>query len=160
MNPIPGANAVSSLPSGASGGVKSEWLKLAQDAFSRSTNYFDNNYRKQWEDDLRMFQSRHPTDSKYNSEAYKFRSRFFRPKSRSVLRKNEATAALAFFSNPDVTSIEPNNPNDLQQAISSDLMKELLQYRLTKTIPWFLTVIGGFQDAMNVGLVCSLQHWR
>jgi hypothetical protein len=62
--------------------------------------YFDNNYRKQWEDNLRMFQSKHPRDSKYMSEAYKYRSRIFRPKSRSVVRKNEATAALAFFSNP------------------------------------------------------------
>jgi hypothetical protein len=70
-------------------------------------HYFDNNYRKQWEDNLRMFQSKHPRDSKYMSEAYKYRSRIFRPKSRSVVRKNEATAALAFFSNPDVVSIDP-----------------------------------------------------
>src|SRR3972149_7636552 len=78
------------------------WLKLAQDAFSRSTNYFDNNYKQRWEDDLRMFQSKHPRDSKYISDNHKYRSRIFRPKSRSVIRKNEAPRAPPFFSNPDV----------------------------------------------------------
>ena len=136
------------------------WLKLAKDAYSRSTNYFDNNYKQRWEDDLRMFQSKHPRDSKYISDNYKYRSRIFRPKSRSVIRKNEATAALAFFSNPDVVSIDPQNQDDKMQVASSIAMKELLQYRLTKTIPWFLTVIGGFQDAMTVGLVASMQLWR
>ena len=157
MNSIPGANAVTSGDQG--GATNDPWLKLAKDAFSRSTTYFENNYRKEWEDGLRMFQSRHPRDSKYLSDAYKFRSRLFRPKSRSVLRKNEATAALAFFSNPDVTSLDPGN-SSLESAMGAELMKEIIQYRLTKTIPWFLTVIGGFQDAMNIGLVCSLQHWR
>lgn len=141
-------------------GKTSEWLKLAQDAYSRSTNYIDANYRKGWEDNLRMFQSKHPRDSKYNSEAYKYRSRVFRPKSRSVLRKNEATAVMAFFSNPDVVGIEPVNQDDPMQLASAAVMQELMQYRLTKTIPWFLTLIGGFQDAMTVGLVCSMQVWR
>lgn len=136
------------------------WIKLAKDAYSRSTNYFDNNYRKSWEDNLRMFQSKHPRDSKYMSDAYKYRSRIFRPKSRSVVRKNEATAALAFFSNPDVVTIDPVDDSNQAQAWGALVMQELLQYRLTKTIPWFLTVIGGFQDAMTIGIVCSLQIWR
>jgi hypothetical protein len=153
---IPGANA----ETGAKPAAKDPWLKMAQDAYSRSTTYFENNYRKQWEDNLRMFQSKHPRDSKYMSEAYKYRSRIFRPKSRSVVRKNEATAALAFFSNPDVVSIDPVDEENQAQAWSAVVMKELMQYRLTKSIPWFLTVIGGFQDAMTVGLVCSMQLWR
>lgn len=151
---IPGQDMAAARPN------ESPWIKLARDANSRSTNYFDNNYRKVWEDDLRMFQSKHPRDSKYNSDAYKFRSRVFRPKSRAVVRKNEATAALAFFSNPDVVSIDPVNDDDQAQAWGALVMKELLNYRLTKTIPWFLTVIGGFQDAMNIGIVASLQVWR
>lgn len=157
INQIPGAAETAREGAAQS---KSPWMKLASDAYQRSTDYFDNNYRKSWENDLRMFQSRHPADSKYNTDAYRFRSRSFRPKSRSVLRKNEATAALAFFSNPDVVSIEPENEDDMAEITSAEVMKALLQYRLTKTIPWFLTVIGGFQDAMNVGLVCSLQMWE
>lgn len=153
-NKIPGANAPQSQPQ------VNTWLKLAQDAHSRSTTYFDNNYRKTWEDDLRMFQSKHARDSKYNADAYKFRSRIFRPKSRSVVRKNEATAALAFFSNPDVVSVDPVSDENEQQAWGAAVMKEVLQQRLTKTIPWFLTVIGGYQDAMNVGLVAAMTLWR
>lgn len=157
MNDIP-SNDAEVEPNAAT--EDEPWLKLARDANERSTTYFDNNFRKRMEDDLRMFNSRHPRDSKYQSEAYRYRSRVFRPKSRAVLRKNEATAALAFFSNPDVTTIDPVNPDDEMQVASAGVMKELLQYRLTKTIPWFLTSIGGFQDSMNVGLVASMQVWR
>lgn len=137
-------------------------MKLAQDAFKRSTTYADNNYRKGWEDGLRLFSSRHPKESKYNSEAYKFRSQIFRPKTRSVIRKHEATAALALFSNPDVLNLQPIDTDNQQQAISSNICKELLQYRLTnpkKGIPWFITSIGAFQDAMTVGLCASFQYW-
>jgi hypothetical protein len=59
-----------------------------------------------------------------------------------------------------VVSIDPVDESNQAQAWSALVMKELMQYRLTKTIPWFLTVIGGFQDAMTVGLVCSMQLWR
>jgi hypothetical protein len=66
---------------------------------------------------LRAFQSKHPADSKYNSEAYKFRSRLFRPKTRSVIRKNEAAIAAAFFSNVDVVNVSAaDEKNQVQVA--------------------------------------------
>jgi len=161
FEPSTGAATANDGGAASGGAVKeSEWIKLARDADQRSTTYFDNNFRKPWEDDLRMFQSKHPKDSKYNADSYKYRSRIFRPKSRSVVRKNEATAALAFFSNPDVLNLEDENSDDMNQVIGSELMQHVLQYRLTKTIPWFLTVIGGYQDAMTVGIVASTQTWR
>lgn len=159
FKPSQGAETANDQVAGGSPN-ENEWIKLARDADQRSTTYFENNYRKRWEDDLRMFQSKHPRDSKYNADSYKYRSRIFRPKSRSVVRKNEATAALAFFSNPDVLSIEAENEDDINQIMSAEVMQQVVQYRLTDTIPWFLTVIGGFQDAMTVGLVASLQVWR
>jgi hypothetical protein len=139
---------------------RTEALRISRDAYSASTTYVDANFRKQWEDALRMFQSKHPTDSKYLSEAYKYRSKLFRPKTRSVIRKNEAAAAAAFFSNIDVVNIDPSNQKDLKQVFGAQLYKALLQYRLTKSIPWFMTLIGGFQDAMTVGVVCSYQSWK
>lgn len=139
---------------------KTEALRLARDAYSASTTYVDANFRKQWEDALRMFQSKHPLDSKYNSDAYKYRSKLFRPKTRSVIRKNEAAAAAAFFSNIDVVNLDPANEKDMKQVFGAQLYKALLQYRLTKSIPWFLTLIGGFQDAQTVGVVCSYQSWK
>ena len=75
--------------------AETNWLQLAKDAHQSSTSYVDANYRKKWEDGLRMFQSRHPQDSKYLSDAYKHRSKIFRPKSRSLVRKHEAAAAVA-----------------------------------------------------------------
>ena len=139
---------------------KTEALKVARDAYVSSTSYVDANFRKQWEDSLRMFQSKHPMDSKYNQEAYKYRSKLFRPKTRSVIRKNEAAAAAAFFSNIDVVNLDPSNEKDERQVFGAKLYKALLQYRLTKSIPWFMTLIGGFQDAMTVGVVCSYQSWK
>jgi hypothetical protein len=137
-----------------------DWLKLASDAFASSTSYVDANYRKKWDDSLRMFQSRHPSDSKYNTESYKHRSKIFRPKTRSLVRKHEAATAASFFSNSDVISTAPINDDDQAQAASAALMKEILQYRLTKSIPWFQLVCGGMQDAMNMGVVCSYQYWK
>jgi len=137
-----------------------DWLQLAKNAYLSSTTYVDSNYRKKWDDAIRMFQSRHPSDSKYNTDSYKHRSKIFRPKTRSLVRKHEAAIATAVFSNLDVISTEPLNQNDQNQAASAALMKEILQYRLTKTIPWFQLVCGAMQDAMTVGVVCSYQYWK
>ena len=139
--------------------MTTDWLKIAADAYQASTTYIDSNYRKRWEDDIKAFQSKHASDSKYNSEAYKHRSKIYRPKSRSVVRKNEAAAAAAFFSNIDVVNVEAEDQGDPAQLASAAVMKELLQYRLTKTIPWFMTLVGGLQDAQTMGVVCSYQYW-
>ena len=136
-----------------------DWLQLARDSFSTSTNFLDTNYRRQVEDNINMFNSRHVAGSKYLSDNYKHRSRLFRPKSRSVVRKNEAAAAEAYFANIDIVNIEPQNEADPIQLASADINKELLQYRLTKTIPWFTTLIGAFQEAQTAGIVCSYQDW-
>ena len=152
--------AQSGVSSSSTGG--GEWIKLAKDAFSRSTTYFETNYRKAWEDGLRLFNSQHPRDSKYNSDTYKYRSRIFRPKTRSVIRRHEATAEMAFFSNPDALSVDPINEEDDNQIVSAQISKELLNYRLNggpNGIPWFLTLLGAFQDTMSVGICASLQYW-
>ena len=135
-------------------------LRIAADAYEGSTSFIDSNYRKQWEEGLRLFQGRHPVDSKYNSDKYKHRSRLFRPKTRSGIRKLEAMAAMSFFSNIDVVSADAMNPADPQQEASAAIVKELLNYRLQKTIPWFLTLIGALQDAATVGVCCSYQYWK
>lgn len=137
-----------------------DWLSLAKNAYESSTSYVDANYRKKWDDSIRMFQSRHPSDSKYNTDTYKHRSKLFRPKTRSLVRKHEAALAAAVFSNLDVISTAPVNEDSREEKASSDVMKEILQYRLTKSIPWFKIVCGGMQDAMTIGVVCSYQYWK
>lgn len=137
-----------------------DWLKIASESYQSSTSYFDANYRKNIEDSIRMFNSEHPQGSKYLSEDYKHRSRLFRPKSRSIVRKNEAILASAFFSNMDIVDVQPLDESDPVQLASAQINKNLLQYRLTKTIPWFQTIIGALQSAQVVGVVCSYQSWK
>ena len=136
-----------------------KWLDKAKSAYEQSTMFIDNNYRKRWEDGIRHFQSRHASGSKYYKAAYKYRSRMFRSKTRSVIRSNEAAAAAAFFANKDVISTEAQNYDDEYQRASAEVLQEILNYRLTNTIPWFMTCIGGYQDSMKVGVVCSYQSW-
>jgi hypothetical protein len=145
-----------------SGEKKDEWLQIASDAFVASTTYMEANYRKTFEKNIALFQSRHPSGSKYNSAVYKSRSRLFRPKTKSVVRKNEAAAAAAFFANVDVVTIEPQDDANRDQVVSAALMNEVVNYRLTdkKSIPWFLTVMGAVQEAQVIGVVCSYQYWH
>jgi len=67
-----------------------DWLSIAKEAYKTSTDYLDANYRKQWEKNVSNFQSRHPSGSKYYTDAYKFRSRMFRPKTRSAIKRSGA----------------------------------------------------------------------
>jgi hypothetical protein len=137
-----------------------DWLGLAQAAHNASTTYFDASIRASIEADLRQFQGQHPSGSKYNSDIYKARSRLFRPKTRSAIRKNEAIAAEAFFSTVDVVSVSAQDDSDPIQQASAAINSALLQYRLTKTIPWFMILIGAYQEAQTVGVVASYQYWK
>ena len=137
-----------------------EWLSRARSAYRASTNYVDSNFRKDWEDSIRAFNNQHPSDSKYNSAGYDKRSKLYRPKIRSVIRKNEAAAAAAFFSNMEVVDVNASDQTDKAQVMSADVMKSLLQYRLTRTIPWYQIVQGGIQDAQTVGAVVAHIFWQ
>ena len=139
---------------------KSPWLDLARRAYESSTTYLDTNYRKQWERNISLFRSQHPSGSKYNTQSYLHRSRLFRPKTRAAIRTNEAAAAAAFFSTQDVIDVRPENDSDPEQRESAWVLKHLLQYRLTKTIPWFQTVIAAYQESLIFGVVCSHQYWE
>lgn len=136
------------------------WDQLAKDSYRDSTSYVDSNYRRNWEDSLRAFNNQHPMDSKYNMDVFRKRSHSFVPKTRAVIRKNEAAAAAAFFSNLDTVSIQASNQSDDQQRLSADVMFQIVQYRLTHTIPWFQVLIGGLQDAQAQGACIGHIHWR
>ena len=138
---------------------KSPWLKSAKDAYESSTSYLDTNYRRQWDRNISLFRSEHPTGSKYHSSTYQHRSRIFRPKTRSAIRTNEAAVAAAFFSTADVLSVYPENDSDEMQRASARVLQHILNYRLQKTIPWFTTVISAYQEALVFGVVCSHQYW-
>ncbi len=135
-------------------------LKLAQDAFSSSTSWVDSNLRAEWDLNERQFQGRHPNGSKYLSDAYKFRSKLFRNKTRATIQSNEADAAFAFFSTIKVVNIQAVNDADPVQRAAADVMNQLLQYRLRESVPWFKIVMGGAQDAYKQGVVCAYTYWK
>jgi hypothetical protein len=137
-----------------------DWLSIARSAYKASTDYLDANYRKQFEMNLSNFRSKHPQGSKYYLDAYKSRSRLFRPKTRTAVRKNESSMAAALFSSADVVVLEAEDQDDPVKRRDAAYWHEVLNYRLDKTLPWFQLCVGAFQEAMVYGCVVSKQYWE
>lgn len=135
-------------------------LRLAREAFTSSTHWFDASVRPQIEAALRQFQGLHPTGSKYHSDAYKARSRLFRPKTRAAVRRAEAVAAEAFFSTNDVVTVTAEDEDNPAHRASAELKQAVMRYRLRKSIPWFLIAMGGYQDAQTPGVAIAYCHWQ
>jgi hypothetical protein len=139
---------------------ESAWLMKARDAFETSTSYYDTEVRKPIEKAVSHFQGKHSAGSKYKSAAYKFRAKGFRPKTRAIIRRNEAAAATAIFSTSDVVDIKPRKERDEAQKVSAEILMELMDHHLTNSIPWFKLSMAAYQDALTTGAVISHQHWR
>ena len=135
------------------------WLSLANSAYRTSTDYFDANIRAQMEKNLRRFQSKHQVGSKYTSEVWKNKAKFFRPKTRATVRKNMAAAAVAYFSTADVLSVTARDDGNPRAQASAALWNEAMNYRLQNSVPWFLTLIGAYQESQVMGVVVSYQSW-
>ena len=136
------------------------YISLARDGYYSGKTWFDTSIRVQQERNLRAFNNQHPPGSKYESEQYRKKSRIYRPKTRTAIRKREAAAAIAFFSTPDVVHCSPVNDSDPQQIMAAELHNHLLNYRLDEESNWwYSTVIGAAQDAETQGVVISKQIW-
>ena len=160
MNPQPPLNVgIDSVPLESETPKENEWIRIARQIYEGSTDYLDANLRFQWEKSLSLFNGRHPPASKYNTTAYEKRSKFFRPKTRIAIRNLQAAMSVAFFTNEDVVSIEPANPNDQMQSAAAVVAQSIMQYRLTNTIPWFQTMVAALQDAAVQGVCISHQYW-
>ena len=96
-----------------------EWVSLARAAHTSSTDWFDASVRRQVEENLSNFRSKHPAGSKYNTEYYAKRSRLFRPKVRTMVRKSEAALAVALFSTSDVVNCVPYSDADPKQRLAA-----------------------------------------
>jgi len=136
-----------------------KFLRLAREAYSASTSFIDSNYRRKWNDAFRHFQNKHHSGSKYGTQKYRYLSKSFWPKSKSATQQCVASAMRAFFSNQDLVSVDAEDINNPKQVASALINKELLDYRLTKTIPWFKICLAGIQSAHVSGAVVSYQYW-
>jgi hypothetical protein len=135
------------------------FLDLARDAYSSSESFVDSYLRKQWEDGLRQWQSKHSTASKYSCDSTKGKSRLFRPRTRALIRKNEASAAEAFFATQDVVAISAKNDANKLDRLTAELAHGLTNHHLQNTIPWFQLVIGAYQSAQVNGSVVGYISW-
>lgn len=136
------------------------WLGLAASNFNTARNFQDSSLIVQWERNADHFNSRHFRRSAYNSRLYKGRSKLFRPLSRASERAASAQCAQAHFSNVDALDIEPKNQNDELQLAAARMMKAVIHDRLRNSIPWYLTVMGAFQDTRVYGPCVSYTQWE
>lgn len=135
------------------------WLALARDAYENSTDYLDANIRKQWDEAMAHQNNQHAPGSKYHSDAYRLRSKTFRPKTRTNNQTAEAAFAKAMFSTADLVQVQPNNDNDEAQRASAEMVGYLLDHRLNHDIKWYLTAMGAYQDARVYGVCATYQYW-
>ena len=142
------------------GGDDSTWLRLAQQCYSASSDFLTASVQKDWQRSIAHFQNRHAPESKFHTAAYAARSKVFAPKTRMAGRSSEAALAAAMFSTNDLIDISPENDENEVQKAGAMLIKALLQYRLKRSIPWFLTVIGAYQDAFVSKVCATYQHWQ
>ena len=136
-----------------------KWLLIARDAYNEAESYYDANIRHDHERNLSHFGNKHAPGSKYYAESYKFRHKGFRPKTRSMVRRQESALLKSMFSTADFVKVKAARSSHPAHRISAEINQELLQYRLENTIPWFLTALGAYQETLNLGICISYQYW-
>ena len=141
------------------GGANADWLILARNAFESSESWLQVNQRALWAKNIAHYRSEHAPGSPILSEANRHRPNYFWPKTRTLVRDIQASGAAAYFASSDIVAIEAEDSDDEKQVEASRLMKELLNYRLDQTIPWYLLTLGGLAESSVLGTVASHQGW-
>ena len=140
---------------------ESSLITLSRETYYSSKTWWDSSIRKVVERNLRAFNNRHPAGSKYHTEQYRKKSKIFRPKTRTSIRKSAAGVAKAFFSSSDVVHCSPVNDADEDQVIAAEVHMALANFRLDqKQTRWFQTVVGAATDADTTGVCITKQDWR
>lgn len=146
------------------GKIGTTLLAMAKSAQAHAQAHATGSVKNAWSRAYRAFNNQHVSQSKYHSEAYRGRSKLFRPKTRSAVRKNEASAAQALFSTVDTVSIKPTS-QDLKSTVSGLVLHEVINFRFDRSsgkdgIPWFMMAMGARQNSMITGMCISKQYWQ
>jgi hypothetical protein len=142
-----------------------DYLRLLRDARPRLTQYYQEQLAAPIDASYRAFRNKHFNGSKYWHTEYRNRSKLFRPKTRTAVRKADAAAVAALFATKDaVKCTAGDESNPLQQA-NAKLIQALFNYRTDRTsgmaaIPWFRVCGGAHQDAMITSACVSKQYWK
>lgn len=142
-----------------------DWIARFKASVKSARDFHETKLQTAWSRNYRAFQNRHFSGSKYDTTRYKNRSKIFKTRTRSAVRKNDATAAQAMFSTEDVVSVTAERSSDKLQATTARFLHEALNYRLDRSNrwagpSWFLTAIGARQDAQITGICVSKQYWE
>jgi len=140
-------------------GQKTDWVRMARNAYESSESWLQVNQRAIWARNFAHYRSEHAPDSPILSDANRHRSNYFWPKSRTLVRAIQAAAASAYFTSSDVVAIEAEDSDNSEQREAADLMKGLVNYRLSQTIPWYQLVLGGIAETAVLGTIASHQSW-
>lgn len=162
---VPVVNSVDSEPYkgvtriGTESSDNGDWLRMARNAYESSESWLQVNQRAIWSRNFAHYRSEHAPDSPVLADANKHRAKHFYPKTRTLVRDIQAAAAEAYFASSDVVILEAEDQDDPIQVEAASFMKELVNYRLTHTIPWYLITLGGIQEASVLGTIISHQSW-
>ena len=140
--------------------ITPDWLQMARNAYNASESWLQINQRAVWAQNLAHYRSTHSPDSPILAEANRHRAKHFFPKSRTLVRDIQAAAASAYFTSQDVVAIEAQDQDSQEQVQAAAFIKEVLNYRLSDTIPWYQIVLGGVSEAAILGVVASHQGWE
>lgn len=141
-----------------------EVIALISDAARVARTYQQHAALSNWETGERYFRSKHPEGSKYTKDSYKNRSKYFKPKTRSAVRKNLVATAAALHASKGAIVTEAGNGADKLQRANAALMRELIDIRFNnKTIksgvPWFMVSLAARQQTQVLGACASKQYW-
>lgn len=135
-------------------------LQLAEQNYSVSEDYFNATHRTRIMDAMARFNSQHPRGSKYWTDSFLRRSKIFRPKTRAMVRKREASAIMAMFSTQDVVAINANDNGNPDSARDARVQENVLNHRINEDARFYQFVMGAVQDADRQGIVCAATEWE
>lgn len=133
-------------------------LQLSRQSFNNSETYFNASHRTRVIDAMARFNSEHPKGSKYWNPAFEKRSRLFRPKTRSTIRKREAAAAISLFASSDIVNVKAAS-GEIDAAEDARIQEALLDYRLQQDDRWYRFVVGSVQDSDRQGFAVARTYW-
>jgi len=143
----------------ASGTRNGQWLDMARRAFQSSETWLQVNQRAIWAQSMAHARSEHARGSPILNADQAHRARYFWPKSKALVRDIKSAAAAAYFTSSDVVAIDAENSDDPMQVEGATLMRELVNYRLNTSVPWYQLVLGAIHETAILGSVVSRQSW-
>lgn len=142
-----------------------DFLKLIRQAESSSARYISQVNRRGWTQSYKAYNNEHFAGSKYTRPEWRNRSKFFRPKTRTAVKKDMAAVAASLHGNIDAISCTAGNESDPRQRASAAVLQELINYRTDGSrgkaaMSWFATSMGSRQNALITGVCLSKQYWK